>query len=270
MKTIKLSVPDSLAQRLDQMVESGLFQSTETAVLFAVTAFVLNPMPALSEHFGIGDLATAFDRRRSSKAAGKAKKPAAKNAPLSIYQLRITLDGIKPPIWRRFQVRSDSKLTTLHNIIMDVMGWSGYHLHEFQIDGLSYTNPEQMEDEVLDGDIQDGSKVKLSQVMEKAGDKITYIYDFGDGWKHTIMLEKILDPVPGEKYPVCLDGARSCPPEDCGGPGGYADLLKTLANPNDPEHETMKEWVGPYFDPEEFDIPMVNSIMRRRVAVKKI
>jgi hypothetical protein len=95
-----------------------------------------------------------------------------------------------------------------------------------------------------------------------------YIYDYGDNWEHTIKLEKILDPVPGEKYPICLDGARSAPPDDCGGDMGYAHLLEVLADPEDPEHEDLKEWVGPYFDSEEFNLEVVNRELRGRVLVK--
>lgn len=185
-----------------------------------------------------------------------------------IYELKVTLDHVEPSIWRRFQVRSDAKLTRLHNILQTVMDWSGYHLYGFDIAGLEYTDPEELEEDIYDRNLQDGSKVSLSRVLTKVGDKIVYRYDFGDNWEHTIKLEKILDPVPGEKYPVCLAGARSAPPEDCGGDGGYDDLLKVLANPDDPEHEDMKEWVGPYFDPEEFNLAVINRELRGRVLVK--
>lgn len=269
MKTIKLPIPDDLAKHLDGMVKQGLFESKESAILFAVTRLVENPMAAIAQRLGLPDVQSILREMRTPAKRQKAMKPVAKDAPLKIYELKITLDGIKPPIWRRFQVRSDSKLTRLHNILLDVMGWSGYHLYEFRIGGLSYTDPQEVEEDEYDRNLQNGAKVQLSQVMEKIGDKITYMYDFGDGWQHTIQLEKILDPVPGEKYPICIAGARSCPPEDCGGEYGYADLLKTLADPNDPEHEDMKEWVGPYFDPEKFLLEAVNGNMIRRVAVKE-
>lgn len=268
MKTVRVPLPDNVAQFLDRMVDRGLFESKEAAILFAVTGFIEDPLAMLAAHMTPEELARTLVGRAGPQP--KRPKPAAKGAPLQIYQLKITLQGTKPPVWRRFQTRSDTKLTRLHSMLLDIMGWSGYHLYEFGVDGLHYTGPEELEEDIYDRGLQDGSKVQLSQVMSEVGDKIVYVYDFGDGWQHAIKLEKILDPVPGENYPICLAGARNCPPEDCGGPGGYADLLKTLADPSDPEHEQMKEWVGPHYDPERFLLELVNRDLWRRVVVKKI
>lgn len=186
----------------------------------------------------------------------------------NIYQLKITLDHIKPKIWRSLQVRSDVKLTKLHEIIQIVMGWENYHLYAFHVRGIDYTDPESIEDDIYEMGHRDGSKVKLSDVLPDVGGKILYRYDFGDNWEHTIELEKILDPVPGERYPVCLDGARSCPREDCGGIGGYAELLRVLADPEDEEHEEMRQWAGKGWDPKRFDIGIVNIGLPRRVVIK--
>jgi hypothetical protein len=185
-----------------------------------------------------------------------------------INQLKITLNYISPPIWRRFQVRSDVKLTRLHEILQIVMGWENYHLHAFDIDGVEYTDRESVEDDIYESGHRDGSKVKLSDVLTEVGGTILYRYDFGDNWEHKVELERILDPEPGERYPVCLDGARSCPPEDCGGIGGYEDLLRVLADPEDEEYEDMRRWAGENWDSEKFKPEIVNIGLPRRILVK--
>lgn len=186
-----------------------------------------------------------------------------------IYQLKMSLNHIKPAIWRRFQVRSDVKLTKLHDMLQILMGWQNYHLYCFDVDGTEYTDPDIIEGDLYELGHRDGSKVKLCQVLAEVGDKCLYRYDFGDNWEHMLLLEQISNPIPGERYPVCLDGARQCPPEDCGGIGGYAELLLVLADPDDEEYEDMKQWVGPRFAPEEFDCLFVNCGLPRRVIVKK-
>ena len=183
-----------------------------------------------------------------------------------IYQLKISLNHIKPAIWRSFQVRSDVKLAKLHEIIQIVMGWENYHLYSFHAGGSTYTDRASVEDDMYGMGYRDGLKVKLSEVLSDVGGNIIYRYDFGDDWEHTLKLEKIFAPLPGEKYPVCIDGARACPPEDCGGIPGYEDLLRVLADPNDEEHEEMKSWVGPHFNPENFDPEIVNIGLPRRVV----
>ncbi|MEN6356660.1 MAG: plasmid pRiA4b ORF-3 family protein [Armatimonadota bacterium] len=186
-----------------------------------------------------------------------------------IYQLRVSLNNLEPIIWRRFQVRSDVKLTRLHDMLQILMGWENYHLYCFDVDGVEYTDPDSIEDDIYELGHQDGSKIKLSQALAKKGDKCLYRYDFGDNWEHTLLLEQISDPIPDERYPVCLDGARRCPPEDCGGIGGYAELLRVLADSDDEEYEDMKRWIVPRFDPEKFDCLLVNCGLPRRVIVKE-
>jgi hypothetical protein len=139
------------------------------------------------------------------------------------------------------------------------MGWSNSHLHEFNIFGVSYGDPEQ---EVG----SDEKKVRLSRLNLDEKDKLIYIYDFGDNWEHQILVEKILPIDEKTKYPICLMGKRSCPPEDCGGPWGYMDLLDVLRDPNDPEYDESMEWIGKDFDSEMFDIDKINWRLR---AVRK-
>lgn len=186
-----------------------------------------------------------------------------------VYQLKISLNHIEPTVWRRFQIRSDVKLTRLHDTLQILMGWENYHLFCFDVDGIEYTDPDSIEDDIYELGHLDGSRVKLSQVLAKKGDNCLYRYDFGDNWEHTLLLEQISDLIPGERYPVCLDGARRCPPEDCGGIGGYTELLRVLSDPEDDEYEDMRRWVGPRFDPEKFDCLFVNCGLPRRVVVKK-
>lgn len=174
-----------------------------------------------------------------------------------IYQLKITLQGAKPPIWRRVQVPSNITLDQLHQVIQRAMGWYDGHLHEFEIYGESYGQP--MPD-FGEFDLRSEVNVKLNKVItptEKA--KFHYVYDMGDSWEHEILLEKILPSDPEVTYPLCIKGKRACPPEDCGGIWGYAEFLEAVKDPNHPEHESMLEWIDDDdFDAEAFDLDEVN------------
>lgn len=179
------------------------------------------------------------------------------NKPLSIYQFKITLKNVDPQAWRRFQVRNDITLHRLSTTILMVMGWDGGHLHQFNIQGIDYGIPHDDYDE--DNMPEDEREIILRDMPKGDLNGFIYEYDFGDGWKHIVVLEKVLELQKGVKYPVCLDGARSCPPDDCGGPHGYADFIKAIKNPGHPEHESMLEWIGGEFDPEEFDVSDIND-----------
>jgi hypothetical protein len=181
----------------------------------------------------------------------------------SVYQVKITLNGIKPPIWRRVQVK-DCTLAKLHDLIQTCMGWDDYHLHVFAIGGEQYGLPEQWKESGGWGEpeVGDSRKVKLSQLVAQGVQKFCYIYDMGDNWDHTIQIEKTLPAEAGVKYPRCIDGKRACPPEDCGGPWGYADLLEAIQDPKHPEYEDRMEWIGGGFDPEAFDLEQLNAELR--------
>jgi Plasmid pRiA4b ORF-3-like protein len=178
---------------------------------------------------------------------------------IHVYQIKVTLEDSKPPIWRRIQVPSTVTLYKLHQILQVVMGWSNYHLHEFDIDGVHYGEPSQDNSYK----VRNEKTVKLSQVVSKEGAKFAYIYDFGDHWYHKILVEKILSHDPDIHYPICIKGKRACPPEDCGGIGGYYDFLEIIKNPDDPEHDQMLEWVGGSFDLEAFDLDDINQQLRK-------
>ncbi|MCX9074068.1 MAG: plasmid pRiA4b ORF-3 family protein [Candidatus Methanoperedens sp.] len=185
----------------------------------------------------------------------KIKQP----ADVYVYQMKVTLEDISPPISRRIQVTNDTTLGKLHRILQIIMGWSDYHLHEFVIGGVSYGVPDK--ESVYE--VKNERNVRLSQVVSKKQTKFSYIYDFGDYWQHKILIEKILPLEPDMHYPICIKGKRACPPEDCGGVGGYEDFLETIHDPNHPEHDEMLEWVGGSFDPEAFDIDEINRELKK-------
>jgi hypothetical protein len=175
-----------------------------------------------------------------------------------IYQFKIVLAGIKPAIWRRIQVPEFYTFWDLHVAIQDAMGWLGYHLHEFEV-----FNPKTSQRVLIgipmgnDGwravNVLPGWNEIISSYFSPSNKNAIYEYDFGDSWEHKISLEKIMLPEIGVKYPRCIAGERSCPPEDCGGVWGYEELLEILTDPDHEEYEEHKEWAGEYFNPENFN-----------------
>ena len=174
-----------------------------------------------------------------------------------VYQVKVTLKGIKPPIWRRVLLPPEISLERLHHVLQTVMGWTNSHLHEFVIDGFRYGYPSGETDE----DIENEKRYKLSQIVPGEKAKFSYIYDWGDYWDHEILVEKIVTHDEGIAYPVVLAGKRACPPEDCGGPSGYEELLKVLGDPSHPEHEDSFNWLPGDFDSDKFDIESVNKAL---------
>ncbi|MFH1170409.1 MAG: plasmid pRiA4b ORF-3 family protein [Candidatus Vogelbacteria bacterium] len=181
----------------------------------------------------------------------------------SVYQFKISLNYSKPLIWRRIQVPATYTFWELHCAIQDAMGWSGGHLHGFMFANkknnwqtINIMIPSPDNDEFMDR-IVDERTAKVADYFEKISKQCKYEYDFGDGWVHTILLEKVVPIVSGEKYPKCLAGKRACPPDDCGGIGGYERLIDILKQPKHPEHKETMEWLGLDFpndlNPEHFD-----------------
>jgi hypothetical protein len=178
---------------------------------------------------------------------------------VNIYQFKITLKYITPKIWRRIQVPWDYNFWDLHVAIQDAMGWEDYHRHQFDI-----IDPKTCEKVFISSpndegfhDVIDEHKAKIAKYFLVPKDKAIYEYDFGDGWEHEVLLEKILPAVVEDKYPQCLAGKNACPPEDCGGASGYEYLLEILANPGHEEYTERMEWLGGEFIPEEFDPKLV-------------
>ena len=172
----------------------------------------------------------------------------------SLYQIKVTLVGIKPPIWRRLIVKDSIKLDQLHSVLQVTMGWFNYHLHQYIV-GKSYIG---RPDPDFDMDVTDERKVYLQDIISNPKDNFVYAYDFGDGWEHKVVLEKIL-PLDFSESPLVVKGKKACPPEDCGGIWGYADFLDAIQNSKNEEHESMLEWVGGEFDPDEFDVNFINE-----------
>jgi len=171
-------------------------------------------------------------------------------------QFKITLKHTKPPIWRRILVPGDLTFWDLHVAIQDAMGWCDCHLHQFEV-----FDPRKRrvvligmpDDETPMGEqTLPGWKVPVARLLTMNHPRALYTYDFGDGWDHDVVLEKVLPQDPSQKLPQCVGGRRRCPPEDCGGPWGYRELLAAMADPNHEEHEALLEWLGGDFDPDDF------------------
>lgn len=180
-----------------------------------------------------------------------------------IYQLKVTLKGSKPPIWRRFLVGKSITLPELHQVLQVVMGWENYHLHQFTAGGRDYGVPDpdagwnDTEDET-----GDDTGVRLDRLLVKEKDSMHYEYDFGDGWEHVLLLEKVLPPEPARTVPVVVKAKGACPPEDVGGLWGYYNFLDAIKDPKHPEHEELKEWIGGDFDPDAYDMSRVNEQLK--------
>jgi len=174
-----------------------------------------------------------------------------------VFQLKITLKEIEPPIWRRIQLPSTATFWDLHVAIQDAMGWLDYHQHLFRIKKprakklieIGIPPDDYFEDQP---EIRPGWEENIEDFFVDPGRTAEYVYDFGDDWEHDILFEGILLKEKGVLYPLCITGARACPPEDCGGVWGYHDFLEIINNPNHEEHETMMQWVSGNFDSESF------------------
>lgn len=178
------------------------------------------------------------------------------------YQLKMTLRGSKPPIWRRVVVPGHITLGGLHRVIQTAMGWMDEHLHAFQIDSVEYSGPGPagyMDDSQ---DFEDEADYRICDVLRKEKMKFRYLYDFGDSWDHTILVEKTLPPLTAPKGIVCTGGRMRCPSENSGGIWGYHSVVKILADPKHPDYAETIEWIGEPFDPEEFDREEVNAALK--------
>jgi hypothetical protein len=181
----------------------------------------------------------------------------AKSKYSNIYQFKISLKGISPQIWRRIQVPENYSFWNLHVAIQDSMGWWDSHLHSFVVKNPVSGEKEEIgipSDDFFDEiPMLPGWEEKISERFTEGNKKAEYVYDFGDGWHHEVKLEKILQREENVKYPRCIAGKRACPPEDCGGVGGYYNLLEIISNPTHEEYEEMMEWLGGEYDPEAFN-----------------
>ena len=192
-----------------------------------------------------------------------------------IFQFKVSLKEIRPPIWRRIQVPETYTFWDLHVAIQDSMGWTDSHLHNFEIENPRTGMVEEIGIPDEEGwgeiDILPGWDHKISKYFSNTLKKARYIYDYGDDWEHDIKLEKILPKDPKSKYPLCTGGKRACPPEDCGGVWGYTDFLEIIMDPNHERYEEMMDWLGENFDPEHFDMNEVrfdDPAQRKKFALQ--
>lgn len=167
---------------------------------------------------------------------------------MDVCQLKVTLLGTRPPIWRRLLVPADTTLPRMHRVLQIAMGWQDSHMHEFNVDARRPAKPR--------------SSACIGDVLTEIGNSLTYTYDLGDSWEHSVVLEKRFPGGADAERPVCLDGQQACPPEDCGGVPGYYDLLEVLQNPDDERYEEMREWVGEDFEAQAFSVDAVNRQLR--------
>ena len=175
-----------------------------------------------------------------------------------VYQFKILLKDIRPPVWRRIQVPETCTFWDLHVAIQDAMGWTDRHLHEFELK-IDPTGEMDVrigipdDDVIADHVVLAGWKLVISKIFSREHNKAEYTDDFGDEWTHEILLEQILPREKGVVYPLCIDGRRACPPEDCGGPPGYEDFLEIIMDPRNEQYHEMLDRVGGDFEPERFN-----------------
>ncbi|MGB6826476.1 MAG: plasmid pRiA4b ORF-3 family protein [Terracidiphilus sp.] len=189
-----------------------------------------------------------------------------------VYQIKVTLLWTKPPIWRRLLVPSLMTFEQLHYVLQTAMGWDNSHMHEFSVAKRRIGEPEPSDGFAGFTDMSpadDESTARICDVLKRAGAKMTYTYDFGDSWEHSIVLEKRLPPDQNTVYPTCLDGQLACPPEDCGGIPGFYRLVDILAHPKHKEHGEMREWVGDNYNPEAFSVDKVNKLLAPKHRPRK-
>lgn len=196
--------------------------------------------------------------------AAVAERPQASSV-TKLYQFKITLLDSEPPIWRRIQIQ-DCTLDELHEHIQTAMGWTNSHLHQFEIDGERYGDPELLNDDFGDVECEDSTRMKLSEILPVSGKRFRFMYeyDFGDGWQHEIFFEGCPVPEKRKKYPLCLEGERACPPEDVGGVWGYAELLEALGDPQHERHDELMEWAGS-IEPDKFNAATATKRMKEGV-----
>jgi hypothetical protein len=244
---------EEVTEAAEQMLRSGhpraqdiAAQMTGRPVVAATrgSASARQIQPGRSGHSGV-----------TGRSSGERRRPGSSTL---VHQLKITLGGVsRPPVWRRVLVPADVPLGDLHEVIQQVMGWDDYHMHLFSMGGQEYGSPDPELGHASD------KNVRLSQLLTGPGDRLDYTYDFGDDWEHDIVLEEIRTAVPEETYPSCVAGKGACPPEDCGGAWGYAELKEILADPSHESHQDMLEWLGldagQDFDPKKFSVAEVNA-----------
>ncbi len=174
----------------------------------------------------------------------------------TVVALKVTLRDIKPPVWRRLVLPGTMTLAELHEAIQAAMGWHA---------GRQYGDPRTVD--VVD-DMDDETRLTLNGLLRSGVARFTYTYDLGDNWQHQVLIERTQPALDTGRYPACVAGKRNCPPEDCGGPWGYAELLAAIADPIHPEHADRRAWLGEDFDPDKFDVDAADADVASRFGRK--
>lgn len=186
-----------------------------------------------------------------------------------IARIRIELEHIAPLIWRRVDVSLTTNLRALHEIIQAVMPWENYHLYQFAVGERVYGEPDP-EDAVWGRKIYQAKGMRLGTLVDRGITELLYTYDFGDDWRHRVIVEEVLDAKPGTDYPIFIDGERTAPPEDVGGPPGFMDFVEAMAKPRHPQRKDLVRWYGGPFNPVDFGADRIaeniRSIAQKRKA----
>lgn len=186
--------------------------------------------------------------------------------PPRVHTIKVSLRYMKPLVWRRLQVPSSTSLAELHQIIQVAIGWEDCHLHQFEVHGTYFADPAHSLDDTMDE-----SRSRL--VRLQAGDRFTYWYDFGDDWYHDLQVESVDRADPSLSYPRCVAGRRACPPEDCGGPMGFDELMGAMSDKDHPEHGMYRDWMEQIgetdYDPAHFDRDEINKVLESDVAARQ-
>ncbi len=200
----------------------------------------------------------------------KAPRPPSRSTPKAspaagVFEIKVTIGGIEPPVWRRLLVRADTPLDRLHGVLQAAFGWTDSHLHHFYTgnrrQGLTYYGIPSPDGDNWGTPEEDERRFSLRDLVPGKGAALAYEYDFGDSWLHQIKVERVLGGEEAGPTPRCTGGARACPPEDVGGAWGYEEFLEILADPAHDGPDELQEWLGGAFDPEAFDLEAANAAL---------
>jgi Plasmid pRiA4b ORF-3-like protein/Domain of unknown function (DUF1841) len=241
--------PPEVWQAAQRLRDQGLERHDILHELLEVMVTHMHPVLAKQEPFN----SDAY--RRDLNDLGRPEAPRTRPS-LATYQIKVSIDGSDPAIWRRFSLPGDTPLDVLHRVIQVAFGWESCHVHQFEARGKRYTDTSFG----ASGGALDERRSTLAAVAPRVGSRLRYTYDFGDDWVHDIAVE-VVDPAEPEPRVVCLSGERAGPPEDSGGIFAYLDMLEALGDPEHPDHDDHLEWVGEDFDPEAVDLNAINDAL---------